>query len=130
MNQFYEVTLKSIEILKDKKTEPLQAWNAACDELKLTESVKGKPCPKATFLCLFQENKLWELEDYKINEYLEPTKSYTLFAINLLKQNGRNNYNNGLQLWKDIMKKFKENRNHNQEMDVLLALWDLGLIKP
>jgi hypothetical protein len=129
MNQFYEVTIKSIEILKTKKIEPPEAWNEACDELKLAESVKGKPCPRATFLCLFQEKLIINLDNYNIQGYFEPTKSYTLKAIELLKQNGKNKYVSGLQLWKDVMRAFKDNRSHNQEIDVLFALWDLEIIK-
>lgn len=98
-------------------------WKETCRELELTESTTNKGCPKNAFigvLKLLPLNIIWKDKEIKEKSNI----FYSQKAIEILKNNKNKEYSN-TELWKEVLKELNiENKRHNSQMNVVLALWD------
>lgn len=122
-NSYGVITLNAIELIR-LQFSPTEAWYCA---------VKGKEkgCPKSAFLGLCQFG--W-VKDVPRGEYLSsralngPNKDYAIRAAQRLLANPETDYAPG-QLWNLSITGFIEPpANHNQQMNVVLALREAGLL--
>lgn len=98
--------------VKEKGIDAEKAWFKAAEEIIASRSSREKSCPRGAFLGLFSTcNGL--------------NAAYAKRAIEIL----RTYFSKGFTataLWKAIG---NLDKSHNQQMDVVLSLWDKGYIK-
>lgn len=117
------ITLNAVELIRQQFT-PVDAWRHAV-------AGKEKGCPKSAFLGLCQFG--W-VKDVPAGEYLStralagPNKGYTIRAAQLLLAEPDADYT-PQALWAlSIADCEQPPANHNQQMNVVLALKEAGLL--
>jgi len=127
--QFANVAIKAQEKVTSKKMNANDAWNDAARENNMSESSKKKGCPKESFLGLCQEGKV---KGVPSGQYTRSgcNKRYVVKAVEVLKRKPILQDNRSL-LWRTVLEELGEDRGkkHNQQMDVVLALWKNHLIQ-
>jgi len=125
--KFGKIAVKTVSLLKSQSNlTPEEAWNKTTDEIfEDKKSMKQKGCPKNTFLGLFEEGLI---KEFPIGNYTrsKKNKEYGLKGIKVLKQNP--NIKTEKELWNEVIKNEEKNISHNNQMDVVLALWENNLI--
>jgi hypothetical protein len=105
---------------------PVDAWERAVAEVfPDNPASQEKGCPKGAFLGLCQEGLIKGIErgDYT---NAERNRDYALKAAQLLRENPALGHDMK-QLWSAVLG--GEEKVHNQQMDVVLALWSEGLLQ-
>ncbi len=111
---------------RKNKLSPKDAWCKITDEFfKEKKTMKQKGCPKDTFLGLCEEGLIKGIPKGEYTRSKE-NKKYGLIGLQILKSYP--NIDNAHELWNKVMKKLEKNINHNNQMDVVLALWKKNLI--
>ncbi|WP_368542317.1 DUF6979 family protein [Enterobacter soli] len=117
------ITLNAIELIRQHLT-PIEAWRRAV-------TGKEKGCPKTAFLGLCQFG--W-VKNIPRGEYLSsralngPNKDYAIRAAQLLLANPDAGFTTK-QLWAlSIAGLNQPPANHNQQMNVVFAIWEAGLL--
>ncbi|WP_341220693.1 DUF6979 family protein [Polaribacter atrinae] len=91
-------------------------------------SSQKKSCPKSTFLGLCEEGFIKGISKGKYTTSID-NKAYAIKAIDILRNNSINTYTTK-ELWVKVKKElFIIKKDHNSQMDVVLALWENGLLK-
>lgn len=127
MNKYGDVALKAVELLSTKEqTEPLSAWDIVASEIfGKGSSSQRKDCPRNAFLGLCEEGLV---SGIPCGKYLprpnNKNKAYAVQAVKLLKANPEL-AKEKKRLWNDVVQVVKK---HNSQMDIVIALWDSGLI--
>lgn len=127
MNKYGVVALKVVELIRiGEEKEPLTAWNIAASEMfGKGSSSQRKDCPRNAFLGLCEEGLVRGVPNGKY--LLRPNnknKAYAVEAVRLLKANPEL-AKDKKRLWSEVI---KGDEKHNEQMDVVLALWNSGLI--
>lgn len=111
--------------------DPSDAWDQA------TTSIWGggtssqvKSCPKNAFLGLCEAGKVREIKSGKYTRSRK-NKKYAVKAADMLKANSSIVRLGEMGLWRKVMKSLGEalDKVHNQQMDVVLTLFQKGLIQ-
>ncbi|WP_248548621.1 DUF6979 family protein [Paenibacillus odorifer] len=128
MNKYGLSAINAVQIYNKSGTNsPLDAWNQSTIELfgENTHNQK-KGCPKNAFLGLCEEGLVRGVPKGNYTYRSDSlNKAYAVEAVELLRGNPLlANDKNGL--WKKVMRGVK--KQHNSQMDVVLALWGNGLI--
>lgn len=101
-------------------------WKEVAGESFETESSIKKGCPRSAYIGLCEAGKIKGIKEGKYRKGIgEKNKNYALVAVELLKEDldlGRIDHR---ELWGKVV----PNKSYNQQMDVVLALWNKGLIK-
>jgi len=126
MNKYGQAALKAAKMVANGYVStPEDGWNRATSEIfgKGSPSQK-KGCPRGAFLGLCEEGLIKGISS---GNYTSSTKNkrYAIEAIRLLRQNPRFRYDLR-SLWNTIQEGGK--KTHNSQMDVVVALWNEGLI--
>ena len=127
-NTKYElVAVAAVEkIQKSTNLSPRQAWDlAASDAFGEDSSGQKKGCPRSAFLGLCEAGLV---EGIPAGTYLQSqtNKGYTLAAYRLLKESS-DWKENKMALWKQVLK--EEEKVHNGQLDVVIALREAGKLK-
>ncbi|WP_222125188.1 DUF6979 family protein [Paenibacillus xylanexedens] len=87
---------------------------------------RKKGCPKNTFLGLFEEGLLKGIPSGNYTNSIK-NKGYGLKAVKILFESNTEKDIKQRTLWKEVIgdQKIK----YNSQMDVVLALWDEGMIR-
>lgn len=118
--------LASRLVTEGKSKSATDAWEAAAQQVYPNQNAaQKKGCPKGAYLGLCEEGLVQGVPqgDYTRSQ---ANKSYALEAIRLLKEDSEFE-SDGSKLWKAIMK--GANKVENSQMDVVLTLWNAGLIQ-
>jgi len=123
-----EAALKAHNKIKNQQQAPNIAWDEAICELQCAE----KPCPKSTFLGLCEEGLIKYVENGNYT-HSKKNKIYALEAVSVLKINQiPENDLNPCFLWNSLKKNINPTLQtrikYNQQMEVVLALWEADLI--
>lgn len=117
------ITLNAVELIK-QQLSPAEAWSRAV-------TGKEKGCPKSAFLGLCQFG--W-VKDVRPGDYLSaralngPNKDYAIRAAQLVLANPKTDYTPH-HLWTlSTVDLIQSAANHNQQMNVVLALKEAGLL--
>lgn len=127
---FSRVALNALERIKNIEQSPIVAWNDAIKELKCCE----KGCPKSTFLGLCEDGLIQYVKSGKyISKSKSKNKIYALEAVKILNiEQIQKNEINPRFLWEKLQTNINQTTQtrikYNQQMDVVLALWDAGYI--
>jgi hypothetical protein len=113
-----------------KNISPVLAWDKAVTvEFPDSISSQKKSCPKNAFLGLCEEGLI---EGINSGDYTQSdlNKKYSITAIKILASH-KNKTFSPPELWKAVLKKLNADheKQHNSQMNVVLALWNEGLIK-
>lgn len=129
MNKYAKVAIEVAEELKNMKKEEQKKidlgdlWKEKCKENEFKQASIKKGCPRLTFIGLCENNLIKGIE-IKNSDKESLNKNYAVEAVKVLKNN-KKNYT-PKELWKEIGNKDKK---HNSQMDIILALWEKGMIE-
>jgi hypothetical protein len=125
ISKYGNAAVNAVEyMIKQGEKTPRAAWNRAAKELFVSESSQKKGCPRATFLGLCQKGLVKSIPE---EDYTTSVKNaeYGEKAVKLLKDNSEL-ATDKMVLWKKITNGAVK---HNSQMDVVIALWNEGLIE-
>ena len=99
---------------------PVRAWKEAARRICETEASREKGCPRDTFLGLCQEGRV---KGIPAGAYTRSVlnRDYAVKAVEIL---ATGSTLQPIELWASI----NPGKTHNGQMDVVVALWDKGLI--
>ena len=124
MNQYGEIAIAAVKILLAKKIQdPKEAWEeASIRYLMEGSSSQKKVCPRNAFLGLCSAGLIRGINkgDYTKSE---KNKSYVVEAVKILEQQSNLSKK---ELWRKVLDACSQNleKKHNQQMDVVLALFN------
>jgi hypothetical protein len=125
-NKYGKFALKAVELTRNNYiNDPKEAWERATIEIFGEGSTsQQKGCPRGAFLGLCEEGMI---KGVPLGSYCSSlkNKSYAVKAVNLLKHNPEYQ-NNKNALWAKAVGEYKA---HNNQMDVVIALWENDLIR-
>ncbi|WP_319478888.1 DUF6979 family protein [uncultured Draconibacterium sp.] len=123
MNKYAKAAIIAAQTLKTRN--PMDAWQFAVQEIfPQSEESRKKSCPKNAFLGLCEEGIIKNSEPGNYSKSID-NKNYAISAINILKQETGITTKN--ELWRLVTE--GNNKKHNSQMDVVLALWNNNLIR-
>lgn len=129
MNKYAKIAIEvaeELESMEKEKQEEINLgdlWKEKCKENEFKEASIKKGCPRLAFIGLCENNLIKDIEVK--NSYKESlNRNYAVEAVKVLK-NDKRNYTSK-ELWEEIGNKDKK---HNSQMDVVLALWEKGMIE-
>lgn len=125
MNKYGIAAIKAVKLLNsDYKGEfPKDAWDIATTELfGEGSSSQNKGCPRAAFLGLCEEGLVKGVARGKYTRS-KKNKEYAIKAVEYLKKNPNISISP-----ENLWKKAGPNKQHNNQMDVVIGLWDYELI--
>tara|TARA_R110002072_G_scaffold36000_1_gene105925 strand:+ start:579 stop:989 length:411 start_codon:yes stop_codon:yes gene_type:complete len=120
MNKYGTAAIKAAK----EGENPIESWEKATKVLFKSSDSQKKSCPKSAFLGLCEAGLV---KDIPKGNYVKSIKNkeYALKAVEILRQNTETTFS-PKELWKKLD---LEDKNHNSQMDVVLGLWENGLIK-
>lgn len=129
MNKYGQAALIATKLIEDKQAStPMDAWNIATTET-CGEGTWGqkKGCPKNAFLGLCEEGLVKGIPKgiYTQRSNSQKNKGYVIKAVELLKVN-QALAEDMKALWEAVMD--GKVMSHNYQMDVVIAMWENGLI--
>lgn len=123
MNIFYNNYGKTAKEVVTKGGDPIKLWKIAVERNFTSESAKIKGCPKNTFLGLCEAGFVKGIPKGNYTKSVK-NKEYALQAIEILKRSDNKKFA-PKELWSELN---LGDKRHNSQMDVVLALWNEGLI--
>lgn len=126
---YKKAAIKAARLAKTENINPAEAWEMAVHQV-YPDSINNqeKACPKNAFLGLCEEGLINGIPsgNYTRSEW---NKKYAVAAVSIL-QEWKHSKLSPLDLWPAVLKKLKADikKQHNSQMNVVLALWDKGLI--
>lgn len=128
MGKYGEAAVKTVNYLNEHKhDDPIKAWNEVTIEIfSESKASQKKGCPKNTFLGLCGEGILKGIPSGNYTNS-KKNKGYGLKAVKILFESNTEKDIKQRALWKEVIgdQKIK----YNSQMDVVLALWDEGMIR-
>jgi len=106
---------------------PRAAWDAAAARLLATASLRLKNCPRATFLSLCQAGMIRGIRAGRYTRAKE-NREHALYAVELLAERPSLSSSEPDHLWSMVID--GADTAHNDQMHVVLSLWNRGLILP
>ena len=126
--KYGKAVILAVKLFKKERTlTPKKAWEKAVYEIFETESSRKKGCPKTIFLGLCE---LGYVEGVERGDYTKSVKNrrYLEEAIEVIKKNrGKCKYSKK-ELWMKVMDNLGMKKSHNQQMDVVLALYHKNML--
>ncbi|MFC4267509.1 DUF6979 family protein [Polaribacter marinivivus] len=122
INKYGLTALKSVENYKNYYSI-IEIWSRASKEVFETKSSQEKSCPKNTFLGLCEAGLVKGVPKGNYTKSVK-NKRYALKAVKVLISNP-NKIFTSKELWEQLE---LEDKKHNSQMDVILALWENDLI--
>lgn len=128
MGVFGNSAVESAKALaKNNKPDPVKVWEASVARFSVSESSAKKGCPKNTFLSLLYAGKIKGLR-FSAFWFSSTEREYALAACALLKEKPAYAAR-PTELWRIVCAACgKPNRNHQQEMDVVCALFNADML--
>jgi len=127
MGKFGKAAVSAANLIKSgKASSPLDAWKKAVlsRTLALTAWEQNKPCPKNTFLGLCAEGVIDGIASSSSTGSVE--QMYAKKAVALLRADP-SLAGNKSDLW--LKASSPPKKHHDSQMDVVVSLWNTGLIK-
>jgi len=126
---FSNSAIVAVKFVIEQKFHPIEAWNkAVAIEFPNSKSNQLKGCPKNTFLGLCEDGYVKGIDPGKYTRS-DLNKGYGITALRILRKKKDIEFTRAL-LWKEVLKEEDKNigKQHNSQMNVVLALWNEGLI--
>lgn len=130
MKAYGEVAVRAAELIRSYSVESVtEAWNTTASAVFLhSSSLQEKGCPRSAFLGLCEKGLVSGVPAAPDGVYTRSVanKEYAVKAVQLLKQNAALATIKPEELWELVMSGV--DKKHNSQMDVVLGLWQQGLI--
>ena len=127
MGKYGTAAIEAVRIYEHRLAEsPRAAWEQATSKMfGWGTSSQRKGCPRDAFLGLCEEGLVKGIEsgDYTRSQ---KNKRYAVDAVAIL-QRHPSLAGNRNRLWSKVLA--DEHKKHNSQMDVVIALWNAGLIQ-
>ena len=123
MNKYGQTALKAVKNYKQSSSITEIYAKKAQEFFPLSISSQEKSCPKGTFLGLCEEGLVKGIPKGNYTKSAK-NKEYALKAVAILKQNTQTTFS-PKELWEQLE---LGDKRSNSQMDVVLALWENGLI--
>lgn len=133
MSQFGNVAVSAAQSLQQNPTmRAKDAWNLAMNQTNLLSSSKDKGCVKCAFIDLCESGQVLGVPPVK-QISLGWNGLYAVLVVVYLRQKGwqrrpANTRGRETKLWNLVLKMLQKSIKPNSQMDVVLSLWDAGLI--
>ncbi|WP_407306136.1 DUF6979 family protein [Desulfosporosinus sp. SB140] len=126
MNKYGQAAILAVELIQSKLVDtPEAAWEKATIEIfGAGTSGQGKGCPRSTFLALCETGSVKGIAP-GVYTNSKKNKGYAFRALELL-EDELSLLNDSRVLWKKVLN--GNEKKHNSQMDVVLALWNEGFI--
>jgi hypothetical protein len=122
INKYGVTAIKSAKNFKEAYSI-IEIWSRSAKEVFETKSAQEKGCPKNTFLGLCEEGLVKGIPKGNYTKSVK-NKEYATRAVAILKQNTQTTLS-PKELWEKLE---LGDKRSNSQMDVVLALWENGLI--
>ena len=129
VNKYAHVAIKAVHKLQAKPIQPKNAWIQSAKEVFPNNSeAQKKECPKNAFLGLCAEGLIKGVPSGEYTKSIQ-NKSYAIKAADIFKKSSTM-FSCPTGLWKQTLIELSEdeNKTHNQQMHVVIALYELGFI--
>ena len=127
MNLYGKTAVKAVELFAYTH-DIKKAWTEAVQEFTNSHSARVKGCPKNTFFGLCYAGQIRGISIQPPQGKKSKNAEYAILAIHLLKKD-MSWANKKAELWAEIQKIIGEEKKHNNQLDVVIALWNEGLIQ-
>lgn len=123
------VAIHAAQVAREYKISPVKTWQFFVEnEYPESVSSQDKSCPKSTFLGLCQEGKIKGIPPGTYTSSKDNSR-YGVNAVKILTNNAGKKYEPS-ELWKEVLKQEEDqNKRSNSQMEVVLGLWEEGLIQ-
>jgi hypothetical protein len=127
MPNYGDAAVRAAQLVRDRTCRsPVEAWKRAAAELfPDSASMRGKSCPRATFLGLCEEGLVAGIDRGTYTTSRE-NKAYGVKAAALLARDPTLERQGSKALWERVL--VDNTKRHNAQMDVVLALHQRGLL--
>ena len=124
MNTFGRVAVRAVELIeKGKASDPIKAWEQAAKKICAhSESMRKKGCPRCAFFGLCYAGLVKGVPKGSAKSSMNG--DYTVRAAGQLKK-APSLASSPSTLWRKVI---SGSKTHNQQMNVLIALWETGRI--
>lgn len=133
-SKYGEVAIEATRHIQETGESPGNAWNKFAEEIfdNETSSARDKGCPRNAYLGLCEDGLVDGVPE---GNYVEKrkgkkaNKSYAIQAVHMLRSNPSLENLRPKNLWDRVMEVMEDGPdNHNNQMDVVLALWHEDMI--
>jgi Family of unknown function (DUF6979) len=127
VNSYGEVAVQATRLVQNGRSKsPPDAWDeASCEVFPHSTSLQEKNCPRGAYLGLCEEGLIAGIPSGTYTRSRD-NKGYALRAVQLLSDEPALAGLRPEHLWRRVMN--GETKAYNSQMDVVLALWNEGLI--
>jgi len=127
MGDYGEVAVEVTQRISWKERFDIyRMWERIVRENFQTESLIRNTSPRGVYLGLCESGLIVGIEAGKYcKKCLKQNKGYALTAVELLKKDSLYRGMSPGELWREVEKTGKD---HNHQMDVVIALWKAGMI--
>lgn len=126
MSKYGDAAVNAVTVYGNLTAAPREAWKRATAEIfGLGSSSQEKGCPRDAFLGLCEEGLVVGIPKGPYTRS-EKNKRYAVDAVAMLRKDDK--LAGDLDaLWRAVLD--GEDKQHNSQMDVVVALWKRGLLK-
>ncbi len=127
MGDYGEVAVEVTKRISGKERFDIyRMWERIVRENFQTESLIRNTSPRGVYLGLCESGLIVGIEAGRYSKKcLKQSKEYALAAVELLKRDSLYGGMTPGELWREVE---KTGKNHNHQMDVVIALWKAGMI--
>ncbi len=130
MGKYGEVAVRAVDLIHSGKCQaPREAWDQAAASVfpERQRASRSKGCPRSAFLGLCEEGLVSGVPRGHLSAGPD-NKEHALQAVRHLRKKPALGDAGAAALWRLVLA--GRAKVHNQQMDVVLALWSGGYIKP
>ena len=126
MNGYGEAAVIAAGLVRSgEASDPSDAWGRATAQVfTSSEDLRNKGCPKAAFIGLCCHGSIAGI-DASSSTRITKNGKYAIDAAEILREN-RFIASQPDLLWKKVARRSK---THNHQIDVVIGLWDAGLLR-
>ncbi|HEV2735841.1 MAG TPA: hypothetical protein VGV85_13425 [Longimicrobiaceae bacterium] len=134
MGKYGDTAVRAAGLLQNGYKSAEEAWRAVAAEMfPDAPEARRKGCPKQAFLGLCQAGLIRGVAATAcVNTDPSLNRDYAEVAVRLLAADPSLGHAGKAELWRRVMEEVRADpeKRHNQQMDVVLTLWNEQLITP
>lgn len=115
-------------LCRENSYDPVDAWCLAVQEHIPTKSGRIKGCPKSAFLGLCSAGRVIGINSGNYTRSID-NRNYAITAVEILQNQEPGHTPEAAELWGRVMAVHEKSIKRNGQMEVVLALWDKGMIR-
>lgn len=124
--QYGKVAVEAVKlvllVLEEGIESPIDAWEKAASKIIKSQSSQKKSCPKNAFLGLCEKGMIRGIKGGSYNAG-QKNKKYAIKAVKILRKQPELSEDKKA-LWAEV-----SDKSHEDQMDVVISLWNKKLIK-